>query len=172
METREYRTLDRSRWSPGPWDSEPDKIQWQDEATGLPCMVRRSPHMGFWCGYVGVPEGHPAFGQGYDDVTVEVHGGLTFAEKCSKGDEATSICHVPGVGESDNVWWLGFDCGHAGDLYPSRHPDFIADSYMKLGEMFDAMSGSGDESEGYRDLAYVRAEVTKLAAQLAAQGNS
>jgi hypothetical protein len=67
--------------------------------------------IGYRCGYVRVPAGHPWYGQGYDDVRTadgdwpDVHGGLTFAEPdtdCGKGGD-------------DSAWWLGFDCGHAGD---------------------------------------------------------
>lgn len=59
MQYREWRFVDKSTWGPGPWADEPDKVQWQDETTGLPCMVRRgSPEIGVWCGYVGVAEGH------------------------------------------------------------------------------------------------------------------
>ena len=57
METIEYRTMDKSVWGPGPWQNEPDKRQWQDEATGLPCLIVRNS-MGALCGYVGVSEGH------------------------------------------------------------------------------------------------------------------
>ena len=82
MEFKEYRTTDKSAWNRGPWDQEPDKRQWQDEATGLPCLIVRGP-AGALCGYVGVPEGHPAHGKDYDDVEVSCHGGLTFARGCS-----------------------------------------------------------------------------------------
>ncbi len=82
MERIEYRTKDKSGWGNGPWQNEPDKIQWMDEATGYPCLMVR-PH-GSWCGYVGVPPTHPAFGKSYDDVNVSVHGGLTFASKCNE----------------------------------------------------------------------------------------
>lgn len=61
--------------------------------------------MGYRCGYVRVPKGHPWHGKGYDDVDADCHGGLTFAkadEPCDKGGP-------------DDAWWLGFDCGHAGD---------------------------------------------------------
>ena len=82
MQTIEYRTHDKSEWGPGPWQSEPDKRQWRDEATGLPCLIVRGPS-GALCGYVGVSRGHPCYGKDYDDVTVEVHWGLTFASKCA-----------------------------------------------------------------------------------------
>ncbi len=87
---REWRNKDKSDWGPGPWQTEPDKRQWVDAATGLPCMMIRG-HMGFWCGYVGVPEGHPLYGDGYDaayDKGATAHGGLTFAGPCHPHDEA------------------------------------------------------------------------------------
>lgn len=83
MKTIEYRTVDKSKWERGVWDAEPDKMQWLDEATGLPCLITRN-HGGAWCGYVGVPPEHPAHGKDYNDVDVSVHGGLTFANRCQK----------------------------------------------------------------------------------------
>jgi hypothetical protein len=29
----------RENWPAGEWDHEPDRIQWMDEATGLPCLA-------------------------------------------------------------------------------------------------------------------------------------
>lgn len=162
METREYRTVDKSVWGPGPWTDEPDKIQWQDPATGLPCLIVRGP-AGALCGYVGVPEGHPCFGKEYGDcepVTpldedtsyIDVHGGLTFSDFCADSeDESRHICHVPGPGEPDRVWWLGFDCAHFYDLSP-KYKD-------------DDMLGGPERS--YRGIEYVKREVEKLARQLA-----
>lgn len=66
VETREWRYEDKASWPSGPWQDEPDKLQWQDEATGLACLVVRGP-MGALCGYVGVPESHPWFGKDYSD---------------------------------------------------------------------------------------------------------
>jgi len=151
METREYRTIDKSEWPlRGEWDDEPDKVQWQDEATGLPCLIVRGP-VGALCGYVGVSEGHPLFGVDYENVNVEVHGGLTFSDFCQHSDDPSrGICHVPGPGEPDRVWWLGFDCAHAWDIAPVY---WSADRY-------------GWEAS-YKPLAYVKSQVTKLAEQLA-----
>jgi hypothetical protein len=66
MQEIEYRTIDKAEWGPGPWQDEPDKAQWQDEETGLPCMILRN-HSGALCGYVGVDSTHPWFGKGYSD---------------------------------------------------------------------------------------------------------
>jgi hypothetical protein len=139
MKTKEYTgAVDRSRWAAGPWDDEPlDKRQWADPSTGLPCLAVRGP-LGAWCGYVGVPEGHPMFGMDYDKVDgefgIEVHGGLTFEGFCQPEVENRGICHVVEPGEDDRVWWLGFDTGHAHDLVPStaRYADFPDMTYRTL----------------------------------------
>jgi hypothetical protein len=160
METKQYTTIDKSEWNRGPWDNEPDKLQWQDEATGLPCLIVRGPH-GALCGYVGVAEGHKYFGKDYNDVDVEVHCGLTFGNMCQAGaDEDTHICHVPGPGEPDHVWWLGFDCAHAGDRSPG---------YEHLTQRGGPIPCSWNTSgfEEYRELPYVKNQVAALARQLA-----
>src|SRR5690606_18441494 len=76
-----------STWGDGPWQDEPDKKQWQDEATGLPCLAVRDPG-GHWCGYVGVAPDHPWHGKDYDSCgMLEAHGGITFASGCADQSE-------------------------------------------------------------------------------------
>lgn len=158
METKQWTFLDKASWPErGPWDNEPDKVQWTDEATGLPCLVVRA--RAHWCGYVGVAEGHPAFGKDDEDVGVSVHGGITFSAFCHEGPGDNHVCHVPGPGEPDRVWWLGFDCAHAGDRTPATHKS-IHDINLKYPMPKDY--------EDYRDLAYVQNECRSLAKQLAA----
>jgi hypothetical protein len=157
MQTIQYTTIDKSQWPAGPWQDEPDKIQWMDEATRLPCLIVRGPS-GALCGYVGVAEGHRYFGASHEEVPVEVHGGLTFSGVC----QPPCICHLPGEVEADHVHWLGFDCAHSRDVSPG---------FMHvLGHVRDLMlcpwTASGYAE--YRDVQYVKAEVAKLAAQLAA----
>ena len=99
MDRIEYSdVVDKSGWPAGPWHREPDKIQWQDEATGLPCLIVRGP-VGSLCGYVGVPSGHPLHGKDAStcmrqpaceeswcdhrpDSVLSVHGGVTFSDSC------------------------------------------------------------------------------------------
>lgn len=161
MKTMEWTTIDRKEWPAGPWDGEPDKVQWPDEATGLPCIAVRNPRCGNWCGYVGVAEGHPYFEKGYEEPSVEVHGGLTFADACQPhGDEeGKGICHVAGTGEPDRVWWLGFDCAHSGDYSPqdAMYARDRPESYWRL-----------FPENSYKTLAYVKSECAKLAEQLKA----
>lgn len=150
------RALRLEVWGDGPWLDEPDRVDF--EFAGIPCLLRRNAYagkpdasMGNWCGYAAVAPGHPLHGAGYyaaEEAGVRAHGGLTYASAC-----AGEICHVPKPGEPDDVWWFGFDCAHSGDLVPAhccRRTAFIG--------------------EVYRDLAYVYAETTLLAAQLAFAG--
>lgn len=53
--------------------------------------------------YIQIPKGHPLFEVGYDDIEIEVHGGLTYA----------------GLTDSKDVWEIGWDYAHSGDYY---HP--------------------------------------------------
>lgn len=156
--TRTYWTRGKSEWERGPWDNEPDKVQWIDEATGLPCLSVRN-RIGTWCGYVGVPEGHKWYGKEYDEPDVEVHGGLTYSAACFEGPEGETICHVPEPGQSDKVWWLGFDCAHLGDATDFALPKEIRDRYADL-------KHAGKSTEVYRDLHYVKGEVANLAKQI------
>jgi len=165
MQERSWTYLDRSRWAQGEWDSEPDKIQFQDVATGLPCLVVRNQG-GALCGYVGVIEGHPFFAvpystcpQGCDsycdhspEALLDVHGGITFADFCSPyGPEGErGICHVPEAGEPDRVYWFGFDCAHCDDVSPAY-------DFSHVGH--------------YKSVTYVQAECRRLAAQLIAQAD-
>lgn len=151
MQTLEYHSQDKSQWPEGPWKHEPDKVQWRDGATGLPCLIVRGP-VGALCGYVGVSRDHPFYGLNYDNeaIAVEIHGGLTFASKCQeKGGEEGAICHKVDPGEDDDVWWLGFDCAHARDFCPKHDRP---DRYPR---------------DSYKDIAFVTREVEALAKQLA-----
>jgi len=147
MKTIEETTIDKSDWGSGPWEKEPDKIQWEDKKTRLPCLIVRHPVLGHLCGYVGVSKKHPKFGKGYDDQNVNVHGGLTYASPCMH-----NICHIVEEGEDDNVWWLGFDCGHLGDTSPGMMASMGHLSFFKDGT--------------YKNIDYVKNECQDLARQL------
>lgn len=160
METLEWRFTDKSEWDDGPWQSEPDKKQWLDEETGLPCLIHRGGSGGL-CGYVGISADHPDFQKDYDNVDYDVHGGLTFANFCAdvKRPDGSGICHIVEEGENDRVWWFGFDCAHSGDYTPMmskyrrQHPDLYRCNPW----------------ETYKDLTYVERQVKALARQLKAR---
>ena len=148
-----WNTVDKSKWAEGEWMDEPDKAQWIDDKTGLDCLIVRGP-AGALCGYVGVPESNKFFDKDYDSVVIgadedypDVHGGLTFANRCRPSeDESHGICHAGDIANK-TVWWLGFDCAHSGDLCPTYDSNEYVDS-------------------SYRDFNYVKRQVEGLAAQV------
>lgn len=140
--------IDREGWDSGPWDSEPDRVDFV--SSGFACLMTRAV-LGHWCGYVGVPEGHAYFAKDYDHVDVSVHGGLTYADHCQG-----AICHVPKPGMPEKVWWLGFDCAHLGDKIPGMYT-------TKLRAMG---VGLRDRDESYKDMNWVKRETKRLAKQL------
>lgn len=163
METKQWITMSKGAWGDGPWCHEPDKMQWTDEATGLPCLIVRSTVAGALCGYVGVTRGHPLFGISFGDIELDVHGGLTFSDYCAHtGSEAEGVCHVPGEGEDGVVWWLGFDCAHAFDACPKLRADLVQAGIRH------STTSPLDAIETYKDLEYVKAECAKLAQQVQA----
>ena len=62
------------------------------------------------------------------------------------------ICHVPLPGESDDVWWFGFDCAHSGDLVPSMlaFGASIGDDYRSLDYVIDECSDLAKQLHGLR----------------------
>lgn len=65
---------------------------------------------GWGNGYVVIPKGHKCHGKDYDDIDVEVHGGLTFS------DAADDIKDWPEIIEEDKGGWvIGFDTAHYDD---------------------------------------------------------
>jgi len=150
MKTKEWTYVDRSGWGSGPWDNEPDKRQWTDEATGLPCLIVRQKSGGHLCGYVGVSAGHPYYQM--DEIEaygldLNVHGGITFGRMCAEhGDENDStVCHIDP--DDDDRFWLGFDMAHCDDMSPNS--PFRSSRYGT-----------------YRTFDYVAAECARLAEQL------
>tara|TARA_Y100000815_G_C13348448_1_gene503113 strand:- start:6772 stop:7470 length:699 start_codon:yes stop_codon:yes gene_type:complete len=168
-----FRMRDRHPRGEGPWKGEPDKIGWVDQQTGRHCIILREPD-GTLSGYAGVTPDHALFGFSADAVPsamgISVHGGLNYGRHCEANvPEMISVCHVLSAddrrrsnatrgrgGTSDmfehvDLWWFGFSTDHPGDLIPSA-----------------SAANRSDGIEVYRDLAYVYAEVVKLASQLSA----
>lgn len=168
----EERFAWKDRWPVGPWDDEPDKVQWPDESTGLPCLAVRN-RMGAWCGYVGLPPGHPFREMEYDDIPVEVHGGLTFGPAECMEDERL-VCHVTHDPEEEDVRWIGFDCLHIGDTAPGMMASeaYLNSKQREEGKPEFHLYDEGDKGAfltvTYKPLAYVTEEVTNLARQVAA----
>lgn len=79
---------------------------WTDTETGLRCMARCKGLT--WCGYVGVdlfcgPFAGVRTEDMPSDVHASCHGGITWS-----ADELPN-------GDSNGLWWFGFDFSHLGD---------------------------------------------------------
>lgn len=98
---------------PGPWNNEAHRVEFKH--AGFDCLIKRGNWHLAWCGYVAVPKTHPYFGMDYRGIDdIEVHGGLSYSDKCEE-----TICHTS---DADEVWWLGFDCSHSFDVCPGINP--------------------------------------------------
>lgn len=127
----------RHRWGAGPWEAEPDHLEWAEGS--IYCVIQRTP-MGTFCGYVGIPHGHPLYGASYKDdrfAMLDVHGGLSFSSR-----------ELPGTDKpfSGHLWWLGFHCAN---VY-----DYVPDSELNYGTK---------DIRAYKDRAFVVNEVNGVA---------
>ena len=66
---------------------------------GYQCLIKQMP-MGQYCGYVDLPKSSRFYGEDYDDIPIEVHGGITFGAAIG------------------GYYRIGFDCAHAEDYIP------------------------------------------------------
>lgn len=133
-----------------PWLDEPVEIMFLH--SGYRCAMLRRDTKWIWRGYVGIGSGHPLFGADYDDVDVSVHGGLTYSDNS-----------LPNA-EPDGLWWFGFDCGHAYDLFPAMQENVK----QAMGDRYD---DEYDRQEVWRDQHFTRKETESLAEQLKALEN-
>lgn len=153
----------------GPWIDEPDLyiFEYQD----IKCEIKRiiatevsgDVFGGYLCGYCHFPDNYLV--KGLRNLDIDVHGGITFFEKC----------------DENNVTIIGFDCAHSGDLVPSseiikeryklKTYDFI--NYLYLNKrIFKNLNEKQIESikkliqHTYRDIDYVISECKNLADQI------
>ena len=156
--------LHKDKWGLGEWANEPDKVQFLDEDTSYPCLIVRN-NRGSLCGYVGIDKNHPSYEKEYDDVDVYIHGGLTFSSKCQEKNKEFGVCHIEDDGEDDNIWWLGFDCGHYYDMAPWEYGTNNDEVIKYIDEAMPSFNKPFFGSE-YRNIDYVKKEIKLLAAQL------
>ena len=116
-----YTSEQKIKWfGYGEWVEEPDFIVIEClryEAVILRIM-KREPYCpieayfgGHLCGYVKIPEHHPLFNTDFD---LECHGGISYEEY-------------------NEEHWVGFDCGHSGDLIPTM--DLLKKKRKEAGEL-------------------------------------
>ena len=145
--------------------------------------------IGHRCGYIALKPDHPLFGVKYSgevnypellqeiksstigkksilsvvcwdgettnlDLLIDVHGGLTYSGGSKKG-------RYPML-QFDEVWWLGFDCGHYGD-----GQDLVA-MHKHFPKRLKELGKFGFWNQGglVRSLEYVSAECERAIQQL------
>lgn len=165
-------------------------VEREFEHAGYKCVVTFGC-IGQRCGYVGIPKKHPLYGKDYTDHLEikksdiwgrEVSGVFPLLCACFDEDERIRIeayfqCHggitYAGSGEhssypiESDLWWFGFDCGHAGDKtdldyaiqkFPSRREQYQLQKMIESKFLIDC--------DVIRTEKYVADECKKLAEQL------
>lgn len=105
----------------------------------LHCMVSLVP-LSHRCGYVGIPPSHPWFRISYEELPINIHGGLTYSSMNEYRDEQ---CGVVGL------YWVGFDCNHAGDsnvneVNPHGHIWTLDEVGIETNSMADQVDNAKD----------------------------
>lgn len=115
------------------WRSEPNYAEYKDFGTFYDYKIIRNKDNGVLLGYVQLAHNHSLYGcYDLDDYRkIKVHGGVSFSGYIFKG------------------FYVGFDCGHAGDLQPM---------VVEIG-----LIPPGDT---YKNIQFVQKECLKLALQL------
>lgn len=175
--------LPKDQWGEGPWQNEPDELDYVEAVTRLPCRLWRN-RMGVWCGYVGVFRGHPFFGTDYNECRCprrpqgrrqygarRVRGRDKFHARrhkwsCPHSIEALLEVHggVTYTGprkealHSKQAWYIGFDCGHYNDISPGL--EALLASLPGRDKPFESFGGT------YRTVDYATTECMVLAHQL------
>lgn len=146
--------------------------------------------LGHRCGYVGIPNGHPLYGKDCHDETSilfsEIEGNpigkrgilSIMMNECSDSadkvrldmlfDVHGSITYAGQGHPIDNdLWWLGFDCGHIGDR---RDLDKVLEIWGSDPHIRQSIAIEKkylyDEDCPIRDLDYVQQECRNLVDQI------
>lgn len=114
----------------------------------FPYSIRKHPRFETLNGYLGIPKGHPWYQVDHNHIDTSVHGGLTYAAHHSSNQ-------IEGLDPTLDIWWIGFDCGHAWDIIPG-----IEKLEKELG--FEPIRIEGSS---YKDRDYVFNELEELAQQ-------
>lgn len=91
------------------------------------CKIFRNKHMKNLCGYVILTSDNKFYNVDYNDIPVNVHGGLTFSNFY------------------DGEYMIGFDCAHSGDLLPGLSS--LVNSLLHSDEVYRDMEYVKSECE-------------------------
>jgi len=85
--------------------------------------LRSTEYQSYYTGYVGLPKIHKLCQLDYDDIDVDVHGKLTFA---NFGTHLTDEQHA------STTWFFGFDCTHYNDSIDIQNFDYVLEEVRNL----------------------------------------
>lgn len=137
----------REFWLEGPWTNELDEYEWKAAESFYDCAVLRGP-MRQWNGYVGIPLDHPLSSLKYDIVQ----------ERADINRDLDELTFSRQIGD---LYWVGFDLCHVGDLTPtidsaaymeSINPGKPKEYYQTLSNMFNMPWVFADAT--YKDMDY------------------
>lgn len=120
----------------------PTSIESQPQMAGL----LRESFGGYANGYVAIPPDHPCYGKEYEEIDVEVHGGLTFGEDAESLFKYGWLCEDVEMLNADSVddippdyYVVGFDTLHIDDNEDSCDREYCIDETMYLMEQLEEM---------------------------------
>lgn len=128
--------INKKLWPRGEWDDEFDFYLYKpDIDDNTYYQINRNEYMGHLRGYIFLPKDHKLYGMDYRDKNfpdLYVHGGITCSDEWLDGSD---------------LWRLGFDCAHNGDLSPFRKENYV-------------------DNDRYRNVDYVLREIQNLHNQI------
>lgn len=152
------RYIDKSSWGEGPWQDEDDWIAWiNPDAPNHHNLVIRHSNLGHLCGYVGVDERSQWYQRHPGPQIDVVHGGITLSGFSRGPENSPGAFRVTNGANLQEIWWFGFDCGHAADYFPAQ-----ATPWLNLGAtpaMVNVMTGN---PENYKTVDYVVDQIDSL----------
>jgi hypothetical protein len=88
---------------------------------------------GWGNGYVLLPKGHKYHGISYDEIDLDVHGGLTYSEHISKDFLKRSDLTDDEIEQIDlDSWCIGFDTAHYGDNEHNCPESYVENQCLHL----------------------------------------
>lgn len=120
----------------------PASIELRQRMAGL----LREQFGGYANGYVAIPTDHPCHGKDYDEIDVDVHGGLTFGERINILREESwpqndvEMLNADGYSDiPDDYYVVGFDTLHAGDNESNCDREYCIKETMSLMAQLEKM---------------------------------
>ena len=104
------------------------EIKWFVKESVFSYLESYSSDFGWGNGYVALPQGHPWYNVPYQEIDIDIHGGLTFGSIISGNLEY----HFPNC---KGMYVIGFDTAHYGDNKYKWTKEMVEKEAQKLCEI-------------------------------------